>query len=87
MAQEYIQLQLYKSDKARISQSLALHCNWRVDPWISVGQMLYVHVYDRTAWKPHIFFQMFGPIKGEPKADPDITKRGARNGFWKKIRG
>ena len=49
LAQEYIQLQLYKSDKARISQSLARNCNWQVVPRISVSQMLHVHVYDRTA--------------------------------------
>jgi hypothetical protein len=29
---------------------------------------------------------LFGPQKGEPKADPDIPKREALNGFWKKIR-
>jgi hypothetical protein len=57
LAQEYIQLQLYKSEKTRISQSLSRHCNWRVGPWISVGQMLHVHAYDRTAWKPHICFR------------------------------
>jgi hypothetical protein len=29
---------------------------------------------------PHCF-QLFGPQKGEPKADPDIPKREALNGF------
>jgi hypothetical protein len=29
---------------------------------------------------PH-FFQLFGPQKGEPKADPDIPKREALNEF------
>ena len=85
-AQKYIQLQLYNSDTTRISQSLARNCNWRVGPWISVGQMLHVHVYDHTAWKPQLFFQMFGPKRVNQK-QTQIFPKGGPGMDLKKIGG
>ena len=77
--------------QTRMSQLLARHCNCPVGPCISVGQLLHVHVYDRTAWKPHIFPQMIGPKKWWAKGGSKYSQKGAGRGgkggmdFEKKI--